>query len=74
MEKIYILRKGKLIIGPFNLNKIAKRGLKISDKVWYEGLEDWTPVEELSHLVPCIITNNNSDNSSFFEKVFSFLK
>ncbi|MDE3125379.1 MAG: DUF4339 domain-containing protein [Bacteroidota bacterium] len=74
MEKIYILRKGKLIIGPFNISKITKRGLKISDKVWYEGLEDWTPVAELAHLAPCIITPSQSSNTSFFQKVFAFLK
>ncbi|RTL53269.1 MAG: DUF4339 domain-containing protein [Sphingobacteriales bacterium] len=74
MGEIYILREGKLIIGPFNLKKIKKRGLKISDKVWYEGLYDWTPVEELSHLAPCIVATGNRNDLSFFQRVFSFLK
>jgi hypothetical protein len=75
MEKIYILRKDKLIIGPFNSKKIAQKGLKVTDKIWYEGLEDWTPVEQLAHLVPCIVTAQPvKHNLSFFQKLFSFLK
>jgi hypothetical protein len=77
MEKIYILRKQKVISGPYTLERIKSRGgLRYNDMIWYEGLADWTPadqVEKLSEYVRRSISGR-SLSSNIFDKVFSFLK
>jgi hypothetical protein len=40
MEKIYILKKKKLMYGPYSLNYVKEKGIKKDDMVWYEGLND----------------------------------
>ena len=47
MDKIYILKKNKLIRGPYTYDALKIRGIKQEDKIWYEGLKDWTPVTGL---------------------------
>ncbi len=47
MQKIYLLRKDKIMLGPFSLEKLQEKQLKPSDLVWYEGLPDWTPAGNL---------------------------
>jgi hypothetical protein len=76
MEKIYILRKHKVIRGPYTFEKIKERGLRYNDMIWYDGLSDWTPVDQLEIFIGHI---NKSESglglsSSIFDKVFGFLK
>ena len=77
MEKIYILKKKKLMYGPYTLEVIKEKGLKQSDLIWYQGLSDWTPVENVKLLCDFIITENRiatrNNKRSFIEKIFSFL-
>ena len=48
MEKIYLMKKDKVMLGPYTLEKLKEKQLKTSDLVWYEGLADWTPVGNLA--------------------------
>lgn len=47
MEKTYLIKKGKLLLGPFTLQALKEKQLKPSDLVWSEGLADWTPIDNL---------------------------
>ena len=47
MEKVYLLKKDKVMLGPFTLEKLKEKELKSSDLIWYEGLADWTPAGNL---------------------------
>lgn len=73
MQKIYILKKQKLIKGPYSLEKIREKGVKYSDMVWYEGLADWTPVDKIEAFENYIYEAKQIP-SSFIDRVFSFLK
>ena len=76
MDQIYILKKQKLMYGPYTLKVIKQKGLKQTDLIWYKGLADWTPAENLKILCDCIITEKRStinNKRSFIEKIFSFL-
>ncbi|HMZ47129.1 MAG TPA: DUF4339 domain-containing protein [Chitinophagaceae bacterium] len=71
-EKIYILKKKKYIYGPYNFETLKQNNLKAGDMIWYEGLKDWVPVEEIEGLASFIIsdnTNNNGSKKSFFKKI-----
>lgn len=50
MEKIYLLKKDKIMLGPFSVEKLKEKNLKASDLIWYEGLPDWTPAGNLISL------------------------
>ena len=73
MDKIYILKKQKIIHGPYSLERVKERGLKYTDMVWYEGLEDWTPVDQVK-IFEGYIKKTKIIRQSLFDKVFSFLK
>lgn len=75
MEKIYLLKKKKLMYGPFSLNYFKEKGLRQDDFVWFEGLKDWTLATEIDFLKPFIILKetNISKKKSLFNKVLSFL-
>ena len=45
-NKIYILKKKKFISGPYSIHALKIRGLRASEKVWYEGLGDWIAVDQ----------------------------
>ncbi|HPH23782.1 MAG TPA: GYF domain-containing protein [Chitinophagaceae bacterium] len=76
MEKIYILKKKKLMYGPYSLNYVKEKGIKKDDMVWYEGLNDWTQAENIEFLIPFISTDANSalKKKNLIQKVFSFLQ
>ncbi len=75
MEKIYILKKHKLLFGPYTLSIVKEKGLKQTDLVWYEGLTDWTPVTSIIDLQDCIKGENHKvTERSLFQKMFAFLK
>ena len=74
MDKIYILKKDKLITGPYSLQSVKDKGiLRKSDLVWYEGLSDWTPANQIDLLEDCI-KDIVKPEKSLFDKVFGFLK
>jgi hypothetical protein len=50
MEKIYLLKKDKIMLGPYSVEKLKEKNLKASDLIWYEGLPDWTPAGNLISL------------------------
>lgn len=41
MEKIYVLKGKKFISGPYTLHEMKVRGIKTTEKIWYEGIPDW---------------------------------
>ncbi len=73
MDKIYVLKKDMMIHGPYNMQSIKKFKLRNTDKVWYEGLNDWTPVTQLDAFQK-EIKDRLERKETFFGKVFSFLK
>jgi hypothetical protein len=77
MNKIYILKKHKLIKGPYKFDYLKKVGLKDNDLVWYEGLADWTPVKDIDVLASISITGSqmlaSQKNSSLMYRFFNFL-
>ena len=74
MNKIYVLKKQKLIRGPYSLETIKQKGLSNSDMVWYEGLEDWVPAIQNVELAACIKEESASPNQSLLNKLLNFLK
>jgi hypothetical protein len=74
MEIIYVLKQDRIIKGPFSLEALQKRGVKQTEKVWFKGLNDWTPINDIPTLqnIPKIIVVKTQLN--FFQKIFSFLK
>jgi len=76
MKNIYILKKRKLLYGPYSLEVVRQKGLKKTDLVWYQGLTDWTPVENLEAMVEFIVKSeqrSKQTKKTFFEKIFGFL-
>ncbi len=63
MEKIFVLKKGSLIRGPFTLSYLQENKLKETDIVWYEGLKDWTKVTEVDALKSCIKKHGTEDGT-----------
>ena len=63
--------------GPYTLQVIKEKGLKPNDLIWYKGLVDWTPPENIKILCDFIISekhlNIQNNKRSFIEKIFSFL-
>ncbi len=76
MEKIYILRKQKIISGPHTLETLQSRGLRYNDMIWFDGLTDWTPVDQIEKLSGYIKKDESGAKltTTLFDKVFSFLK
>jgi hypothetical protein len=75
MDKIYVLKKKKLMYGPYTIKAVKEKGLRPSDMVWFQGLEDWTPVLNVEYLAKFIISDKTHHvrKKSLIEKVFSFL-
>ncbi|MBC7721772.1 MAG: DUF4339 domain-containing protein [Pedobacter sp.] len=75
-EKIYLLKENKLIRGPYTYSALKIRGIRKDDKIWYEGLKDWTPVisiEEFKEMVK-IKTHSPLMRYNFLSRFFSFLR
>lgn len=49
MEKIYIQKKDKVITGPFAVEQLEHR-LHSTDKIWYEGLDEWKHPRQVDFL------------------------
>jgi hypothetical protein len=50
MDKIYIQKKGKVITGPYAVEQLQRHQLDATDKVWYEGLSEWTRPQSVDFL------------------------
>lgn len=74
MRKIYILKRQKLMFGPYNMDTIAKRGLKQTDLVWYEGLDDWTPALEIDSLQGHVKKNVSVKHLSFIQRLSRLIR
>jgi len=40
--------------GPFSLDELKYEGIKIDTLIWFEGLEDWTPANDVDELRPIL--------------------
>ncbi|MFY7898854.1 MAG: GYF domain-containing protein [Chitinophagaceae bacterium] len=76
MDKIYVLKKDKIIKGPYTLKELIAKGVKENDAIWYEGLKDWTPILELSHLHAAIDAPEETipEKKFFLSRIFSAIK
>jgi len=74
MDKIYILKKRKIIHGPYTLEALKNKGLRYNDLAWYNGLEDWTPVDKVEIFNDVKKRRSSSSNGTFLDRVFGFLK
>ncbi|MBN8838351.1 MAG: DUF4339 domain-containing protein [Sphingobacteriia bacterium] len=72
MEPIYILKRDKIITGPFTFEKLKSIGIKTTDKLWFKGLSDWTVAGDIQAFneIPRIVPSR-PDN--LLKKIFSFL-
>lgn len=75
LNDIYILKKKKLMYGPYTLAAVKEKGLKHEDMVWFTGLPDWTPVAQVESLVQFVQskTSKNLKKKTLIEKMFGFL-
>jgi hypothetical protein len=64
MDKIYIRKKDKVIVGPYAVSSLHRYRLRSTDKVWYEGLNEWQPAQKIDFLKEYISTN-------FFSRLLS---
>ncbi|MBR2647621.1 MAG: DUF4339 domain-containing protein [Sediminibacterium sp.] len=71
--KIYILRGRKLIRGPYTLDTIKHKTLTYNDLVWYQGLPDWTRVEQVEEVKHLAIEENARTENRILKKVKSIL-
>ena len=71
--KIYILRGRKLIRGPYTLDTIKHKTLTYNDLVWYQGLPDWTRVEQVEEVKHLAIEETARTENRMLKKVKSIL-
>ncbi|MBX9732474.1 MAG: DUF4339 domain-containing protein [Chitinophagaceae bacterium] len=71
--KIYILRGRKLIRGPYTLDTIKHKTLSYNDLVWYQGLPDWTRVEQVEEVKHLANREAGRTENKMFKKVKSIL-
>jgi len=74
MEMVYLLKRNKIISGPYSIETLKQRGIKSTDMVWCKGLSDWMPVSKVDFLVDVPVISSHSSTKSLIERVFSFLK
>ena len=70
MEKIYVLKQDKFMYGPLSYSQIKVKGLRESDKIWYEGMSDWLPATSINEFKELVRTTNNLSNGNFFTRLF----
>jgi hypothetical protein len=71
MEKIFVLKRDKFIKGPYTLEEIQLKGLKNTDKVWYEGIKDWTFATNIAEFKYIISTKSETSTSgNFLNRLF----
>ncbi len=74
MENIYILKSAKFISGPHTIESLQKRGLKRHYKIWYEGMQDWQPVESFEELKPFLVDDSPQTFSAYAKTKLRGLK
>ncbi|MBK7805035.1 MAG: DUF4339 domain-containing protein [Saprospiraceae bacterium] len=52
--KKYFYSDGKEKYGPLSLDELKQEGISKQTLVWFEGLDDWTPVGELDEMKPIL--------------------
>jgi len=67
MEKIYIQKKDRIIIGPYAVEQLQHNQLLSTDKVWYEGLSEWKRPQKIDFIRRHISTQNKQ---GFFARIF----
>lgn len=67
MEKIYIQKKDRVIIGPYAVEQLQHKQLQSTDKVWYEGLSEWKRPNQIDFLKRHI---SSQQKSGFFSRIF----
>jgi hypothetical protein len=70
MEKIYVLKQDKFMYGPLTFMQIQAKGLRESDQIWYEGMNDWLPATSLNDFKALIRTSSEKSNGNFFTRLF----
>ncbi len=72
-EKIYVLKKGKYMYGPYTINDLKFNPLKHGEKIWYEGMEDWKAVEEMEFVAAYIQKDASNKNAkkSLLKRLFN---
>ena len=71
MEKIFVLKHDKFMKGPFTLHELKVKGLKSTDKIWYEGMKDWMFAGNLLEFKDIIHTKSASGSSgNFLSRLF----
>ena len=71
MNKIYVLKNDKIMSGPFTLDALREKGLKSTEKIWFEGLAEWEPAEFLvAHGVKVHSATVTSDKKGFMKSLF----
>ena len=71
MQKIYVVKKGNYLYGPFCLQSLKEKGIRSSDVIWYEGLPQWTPALEIDFLRESVKYDDNYDSKNELHK-FSY--
>ena len=67
MEKIYIQKKDRVITGPYAVEQLQRNQLLPTDKVWYEGLNEWKRPQQIDFLKRRIASQQKS---GFFSRIF----
>jgi len=67
MEKIYIRKKDKGITGPYAVEQLQRNQLLSTDKVWYEGLDEWKRPQQIDFLRRHI---SPQQKQGFFSRLF----
>lgn len=48
MKKVFVLKsKGTVMSGPYDIESLKERGIKPTEKVWWEGLPDWLSAQDV---------------------------
>jgi hypothetical protein len=54
--RTYFIYNGNDQLGPFSLEELKKQKISRQTLVWFDGLADWTPVENIQELGDLINT------------------
>lgn len=69
---IYLLKKNKLLKGPYTLDVLKDKGLKANDMVWFKGLDDWTEAKNVEILDEIVDSKacHGEESKGFFARLF----
>ncbi|MFV0365762.1 MAG: CD225/dispanin family protein [Mangrovibacterium sp.] len=66
MSTHYFYTKGGENFGPFSVEQLREEGIAPDTRVWYAGLSDWTPANELEELKVLFQQEASGANSANF--------